>query len=70
MYVTLAWFSPVEANRARYRLAALEAVAADGGEAGEDDEEKGWHLAMKNGHVDAKMIKRGPVWSRQWFMVA
>ena len=40
MYVTLAWFSPVEASRARYRLAALEAVASDGGELGEDDEEE------------------------------
>lgn len=28
MLVTLAWFSPIEPARARYRLAALEAVAA------------------------------------------
>ena len=65
MYVTLAWFSPVEASRARYRLAALEAVASDGGELGEDVEEKGWYLAMKNDHLDVKMIKRGTVWSRR-----
>ncbi len=65
MNVTLTWFSPVDASRARYRLAALEAVAADGGEFGKDDEDKGWHLAMKNGHLDAKMIKRGTVWSRR-----
>ena len=65
MYVTLAWFSPVEASRARYRLAALEAVASDGGGLGEDVEEKGWHLAMKNGHLDARMIKRGTIWSRR-----
>ena len=26
MYVTLAWFSPMETSRARYRLAALEKV--------------------------------------------
>ena len=26
---------------------------------------KGWHPAMKNGHLDARMIKRGTIWSRR-----
>ena len=65
MCVTLAWFSPVEASRARYRLAALEAVASDGGGFGDGVEDKGWHLSMKNGHLDGKMIKRGTLWSRR-----
>ena len=65
MHVTLAWFSPMEASRARYRLAALEAVAADGDEFGDGAANRGWHLAMKNGHLDGKMIKRGTLWSRR-----
>ena len=65
MYVTLAWFSPMETSRARYRLAALEAVAADGVELGNGPEDKGWHLAMKNGYLDGRMIKRGTLWSRR-----
>ncbi len=65
MYVTLAWFSPMEASRARYRLAALEAVAANGDEFGDGAADRGWHLAMKNGHLDGKMIKRGTLWSRR-----
>ena len=65
MYVTLAWFSPMETSRARYRLAALEAVAADGVELGNGAKDKGWHLAMKNGHLDGRMIKRGTLWSRR-----
>ena len=65
MYVTLAWFSPMETSRARYRLAALEAVASDGVDLGDGAEDKGWHLAMKSGHLDGKMIKRGTLWSRR-----
>ena len=65
MCVTLAWFSPMEASRARYRLAALEAVAADGDEFGDGAADRGWHLAMKNGHLDGKMIKHGTLWSRR-----
>ncbi len=65
MYVTLAWFSPMEVSRARYRLAALEAVASDGVDLGNGVEDKGWHLAMKNGHLDGRMIKRGTLWSRR-----
>ena len=52
-------------SRAWYRLGALEAVASDGDELGENAEEKGLHLATKNGRLDAKMTKRGTVWSRR-----
>ena len=65
MYVTLAWFSPTETSRAQYRLAALEAVAANGDELEEGVEDKGWYLAMKNWHLDGRMIKRGTLWSRR-----
>ncbi len=65
MHVALAWFSPMEASRARYRLAALEAVAADGDELGDGAADRGWHLAMRNGYLDGKMIKRGTLWSRR-----
>ena len=65
MVVTLAWFSPMDSSRARYRLAALEAVAADGDEFGDGAADRGWHLAMKNGHLDGKMIKRGTLWLRR-----
>ena len=65
MWVTLAWFSPVEPARAKYRLAALEAIAADGDAQSDDEEDKGWNLAMKSGHLDSNMIKRGTVWSRR-----
>ena len=65
MVVALAWFSPMESSRARYRLAALEAVAADGDEFGDRAADRGWHLAMKNGHLDSKLIKRGTLWSRR-----
>ena len=65
MYVTLAWFSPMQVTRARYRLAALEAVAADGVDLGNGADDKGWHLAMKNGHLDERMIRRGTLWSRR-----
>ena len=65
MCVTLAWFSPVDASRARYRLAALEAVAADGGGFDDGVEDKGWYLSMKNGHLDGKLVKRGTLWSRR-----
>ena len=65
MLVTLAWFSPVEPVRARYRLAALEAVAADGDMLADDDEDKHWNLAMKGGPPGVALIKRGTVWSRR-----
>ena len=65
MYVTLAWFSPMDASRARYRLAALEAIASDLDEVGDESEDQGWHLAMKNGHLDSRMVRRGTLWSRR-----
>ena len=62
MRVTLAWFSPVNPTRAQYRLAGLEAVAADGLDAEED---KRWGLDMKSDGPDANLIKRGSVWSKR-----
>ena len=41
MVMTLTWFSPMESSRARYRLAALEAVAADGDEFGDGAADRG-----------------------------
>lgn len=64
--VTIAWFSPVTATRARYRMAALEAVAAD--HDGEVDEERdnGWYLNLKTAAgPDSNMIGHGTVWSRR-----
>ena len=63
MWVTLAWFSPVNISRAQYRLASLEAVSADDRNFRDD----GWGLALKtDGYSpDANMIKRGSVWSRR-----
>ncbi len=65
MFVTLAWFSPMEPRRARYRLAALEAFPSSGEELESDSVEKGWCLGMKGGHLDGKMINRGTLWSRR-----
>lgn len=66
MLVTLTWFSPVEPARARYRLAALEAVAADGDMLEDDAEDKHWNLAMKSEPPAVALIKRGTVWSRRF----
>ena len=65
MLVTLTWFSPVEPTRARYRLAALEAIAADGDVLEDDAEDKHWRLAMKSEPPAVALIKRGTVWSRR-----
>lgn len=65
MRVSLVWFSPVEPSRARYRLAALDAIAADRGEIADEDEDKGWLIDMKSGDLDARMIRHGTVWSRR-----
>ena len=65
MLVTLSWFSPVEPARAKYRLAALEAIAADGNFLEDDDEDKHWNLAMKSDPPAIAVIKRGTVWSRR-----
>ena len=63
MVVTLSWFSPVEPSRARYRLAALEAIAADSDEIA--NEEREWNLSMKTGPLALALLKRGTVWSRR-----
>ena len=65
MLVTLTWFSPVEPARAKYRLAALEAIAADGDVLEDDAEDKHWNLAMKSEPPGVALIKRGTVWSRR-----
>ncbi len=62
MRVTLSWFTPVNPSRAQYRLASLEAVAAD---ESEGDIDEGWLLGLKADGPDANMIKRGSVWSRR-----
>ena len=65
MLVTLTWFSPVEPARARYRLAALEAIAADGNVVRDSEEDKGWRLAMKSDPPAAVLVRRGTAWSRR-----
>ncbi len=62
MRVTIAWFSPINPARAQYRLASLEAVAADGVE---DAELARWGLNLKADGPDANLIKRGSVWSKR-----
>ena len=64
MRVTLAWFSPVDAARAPYRLAGLEAVAADEGDGQHD---KKWRLELQSSSSapDANMVRRGSVWSQR-----
>lgn len=66
MRITLSWFSPVEPTRARYRLAALEAVAADGNMQQDEEDDKEWGLAMKSAPPTKAMIRRGTVWSRRF----
>ncbi|MCB0832321.1 MAG: S8 family serine peptidase [Bacteroidetes bacterium] len=62
MRVTLAWFSPVNSTRAQYRLAGLEAVAA---EEFDEEDDKQWVLDLKTEGPDANIVKRGSVWSRR-----
>ena len=64
MWVTLAWFSPVNPARAQYRLAGLEAVAAD---EGEEQHDKKWRIELRSSPSapDANMVKRGSVWSQR-----
>jgi hypothetical protein len=66
LVVTLAWFSPVEPARARYRLAALEAVAADGLD-DEAENDPDWYWSMKGAStgVDHNQIRRGTIWSKR-----
>lgn len=65
MAVTLAWFSPVRQTRARYRLAALDAIALDTDRQEGGNEDKGWGLRMKGAQSAPDMIRRGTVWSRR-----
>ncbi|MEE9319326.1 MAG: S8 family serine peptidase [Granulosicoccus sp.] len=60
--VTITWFSPVNSARSQYRLAGLEAVAADEIDNVHDG---GWQLDLKTDGPDANMVKRGSVWSRR-----
>ncbi len=62
MRITIAWFSPINPARAQYRLASLEAVAAEGVDVDELDR---WGLNLKSDGPDANIIKRGSVWSKR-----
>ncbi len=62
MRITIAWFSPINPARAKYRLASLEAVAADGRD---NDELDRWVLNLKSDGPDHNMIKKGSVWSKR-----
>lgn len=65
MQVTLTWFSPVEPTRARYRLAALEAIAADGSMEEDSKKDDEWGLGMTSHRPNMNLISRGTVWSRR-----
>jgi subtilase family protein len=65
MRVTLTWFSPVDASRVRYRLASLEAIAADIDEDEDAEKDNEWGLKLKSDGPDSNMVKRGTVWSRR-----
>ena len=66
MQVTLAWFSPVEPTHARYRLAALEAIAADSNMQKDEEKDDEWKLGMKPAPPSKALISRGTVWSRRF----
>ena len=63
--ITLAWFSPIEPTNATYRLAALEAVAADGSMQADEEKDNEWGLGMKSDPPSQKLISRGTIWSRR-----
>ncbi|MBT3072024.1 S8 family serine peptidase [Rhodomicrobium sp. Az07] len=65
MRVTLAWFSPTDSTRARYRLASLQAMASDNIDGEDEDKDAGWGLLMQASGPDERMIGRGTVWSRR-----
>lgn len=67
MFVTIAWFSPVDPVRAKYRLASMHAVVADYDEGAEENgaRDNSWNLDLKSGHLDDNLIKRGTVWSKR-----
>lgn len=66
MLVTLTWFSPVDPTRAKYRLAALEAISADGDILEDQDEDKHWCIDMASRPPAIDILKRGTVWSRRF----
>tara|TARA_R110002167_G_scaffold94784_1_gene252773 strand:+ start:12817 stop:15429 length:2613 start_codon:yes stop_codon:yes gene_type:complete len=65
MRVTVTWFSPVLPTRARYRLAALDAVAMGEDLLGDPLKDDGWGLDLSTNDIDANIIRRGSVWSRR-----
>jgi len=65
MRVTLAWFSPADGTRARYRLASFQALASDSIDGEGEDKDSGWGLLMQASGPDERMIGRGTVWSRR-----
>lgn len=67
LFVTIAWFSPVDPVRAKYRLASMEAVVADYDVEAEENnaKDKSWRIDLKSGHLDDNLIKRGTVWSKR-----
>jgi len=65
MRVTLSWFSPVDPSRARYRLAALEALSADADGETEYEADDEWLLGMKSGVPAQRLLQKGSVWSRR-----
>ena len=65
MLVTLSWFSPVDAVRANYRLAGLEAVVSDSTDHGDVPYDSSWMLDLKSDQLDRNMIKRGTIWSKR-----
>ena len=56
--ITLAWFSPVSVARARYRLAALSAVATDSDEGVDEESDSKWQLEVKNELLDEALVGR------------
>ena len=65
MQVTLAWFSPIDATRGRYRLAGLEAVACGTEDGDESSIDSTWGLMLGSDGPESNMIKRGTVWSKR-----
>ena len=65
MRVTLTWFSPIDTARVRYRLASLEAIAADHIDGEDAEKDSDWGLSMKTNGLDAAAVKKGSVWSRR-----
>ncbi len=64
MLVTLFWFLPVDPSRAKYRLAALEAISVDGDIL--EDGDNPWRIDMRSRPPHIDLLKRGTVWSRRF----